>query len=37
MCAPRGASVGMYWDLQGFAGKSFQEIEGLELHSLGFE
>jgi hypothetical protein len=31
-----GATVGMYGDLQGIAGKSLQEIEGLELHSLGF-
>jgi hypothetical protein len=30
-----GATVGMYGDLQGIAGKSLQEIEGLELHSLG--
>ena len=26
-----GATVGMYGDLQGIAGKSLQEIEGLEL------
>ena len=26
-----GTTVGMYGDLQGIAGKSFQEIEGLEL------
>ena len=32
-----GATVGMYGDLQGIAGKSLQEIEGLELKSLGFE
>ncbi len=30
-----GATVGMYGDLQGIAGKSLQEIEGLELRSLG--
>ncbi|MBA4141586.1 MAG: DUF2130 domain-containing protein [Nitrosospira sp.] len=29
-----GATVGMYGDLQGIAGKSLQEIEGLELRSL---
>ena len=29
-----GATVGMYGDLQGIAGKSLQEIEGLELKSL---
>ena len=29
-----GATVGMYGDLQGIAGKSLQEIEGLELHAL---
>jgi hypothetical protein len=28
------ATVGMYGDLQGIAGKSLQEIEGLELHVL---
>ncbi len=28
------ATVGMYGDLQGIAGKSFQEIEGLELTAL---
>ena len=28
------ATVGMYGDLQGIAGKSLQEIEGLELHAL---
>jgi len=32
-----GATVGMYGDLQGIAGKSLQEIEGLELKALGFE
>ena len=32
-----GATVGMYGDLQGIAGKSLQEIEGLELHSLDFK
>jgi hypothetical protein len=30
-----GATVGLYGDLQGIAGKSLQEIEGLELKSLG--
>jgi len=29
-----GATVGMYGDLQGIAGKSFQEIEGLEFPAL---
>jgi len=29
------ATVGMYGDLQGIAGKSLQEIEGLELEGLG--
>ena len=29
-----GATVGMYGDLQGIAGKSLQEIEGLELSLL---
>ncbi len=29
-----GATVGMYGDLQGIAGKSLQEIEGLELRAL---
>jgi len=29
-----GATVGMYGDLQGIAGKSLQEIKGLELHAL---
>jgi len=28
-----GATVGMYGDLQGIAGKSIQEIEGLEFHA----
>jgi hypothetical protein len=32
-----GATVGMYGDLQGIAGKSLQEIEGLELQALGLE
>ena len=32
-----GATVGMYGDLQGIAGKSLQEIEGLELPALGFD
>ncbi len=30
-----GATVGMYGDLQGIAGKSLQEIEGLEMESIG--
>jgi hypothetical protein len=30
-----GATVGMYGDLQGIAGKSMQEIEGLNLDALG--
>ena len=29
-----GATIGMYGDLQGIAGKSLQEIEGLELQAL---
>lgn len=29
-----GATVGMYGDLQGIAGKSLQEIEGLEMSAL---
>ena len=29
-----GAIVGMYGDLQGIAGKSLQEIEGLEIEAL---
>ena len=32
-----GATVGMYGDLQGIAGKSLQEIEGLELQTLEFD
>ena len=28
------STVGMYGDLQGIAGKTLQEIEGLELKSL---
>jgi hypothetical protein len=32
-----GATVGMYGDLQGIAGKSLQEIEGLELNALESE
>jgi hypothetical protein len=32
-----GATVGMYGDLQGIAGKSIQEIEGLELSTLEFD
>ena len=31
------ATVGMYGDLQGIAGKTLQEIEGLELKALGFD
>lgn len=31
------ATVGMYGDMQGIAGKSLQEIEGLELSALGAE
>jgi hypothetical protein len=31
------ATVGMYGDLQGIAGKSLQEIEGLELKALSFD
>jgi len=31
------ATVGMYGDLQGIAGKSLQEIEGLDLKALSFE
>ncbi len=31
------ATVGMYGDLQGIAGKSLQEIEGLEIKSIGFD
>ena len=30
-----GSTVGMYGDLQGIAGKSIQQIEGLELRELG--
>ena len=29
-----GATVGMYGDMQGIAGKSLREIEGLELEGL---
>ena len=32
-----GATVGMYGDLQGIAGKSIQEIEGLDLKALSFD
>ncbi|TMQ75522.1 hypothetical protein ACCUM_1203 [Candidatus Accumulibacter phosphatis] len=32
-----GATVGMYGDLQGIAGKSLQEIEGLELQALSLD
>jgi hypothetical protein len=31
-----GATVGMYGDLQGIAGKSLRELEGLELEGRGF-
>jgi len=31
------ATVGMYGDLQGIAGKSLQEIEGLEMGALGVD
>lgn len=31
------ATVGMYGDLQGIAGKSLQEIEGLEMRALGLD
>jgi len=31
------STVGMYGDLQGIAGKSLQEIEGLEIKSLGLK
>ena len=31
------ATVGMYGDLQGIAGKSLQEIEGLEIGVLGVD
>jgi len=32
-----GATVGMYGDLQGIAGKSIQEIEGLEFPAIDFK
>jgi len=32
-----GATIGMWGDLQGIAGKSLQEIEGLELHAIELE
>jgi hypothetical protein len=32
-----GATVGMYGDLQWIAGKSLQEIEGLELSAIGLD
>ncbi len=32
-----GATVGLYGDLQGIAGKSLMEIEGLEMQGLGFD
>lgn len=32
-----GATVGMYGDLQGIAGKSIQEIEGLEIPAIEFK
>jgi len=31
------ATVGMYGDLQGIAGKTLQEIEGLEMKAIGFD
>ena len=31
------ATVAMYGDLQGIAGKSLQEIEGLEMRALGMD
>jgi len=31
------ATVGMYGDLQGIAGKSIQEIEGLDVNAIGYE
>ena len=31
------ATIGMYGDLQGIAGKSLQEIEGLELNSISYD
>jgi len=31
------ATVGMYGDLQGIAGKSLQEIAGLEMRALGMD
>lgn len=31
------ATIGMYGDLQGIAGKSLQEIEGLELNALNYD
>ena len=30
-------TVGMYGDLQGIAGKSLQEIDGLEMRVLGID
>ena len=32
-----GATVGLYGDLQGIAGKSLLEIEGLDMQGLGFD
>ncbi|MDP2761677.1 MAG: hypothetical protein Q8O64_15030 [Sideroxyarcus sp.] len=32
-----GATVGMYRDLQGIAGRSLQEIEGLEMQALDYK
>ncbi len=32
-----GATVGIYWDLQGIAGESLHEIDGLEMKGLGFD
>ena len=34
---PTPTRYSMYGDLQGIVGKSFQEIEGLELQALEFE
>jgi hypothetical protein len=31
------ATIGMYGDLQGIAGKSLHEIEGLEMRALGLD
>ena len=34
ICRVMQATVGMYGDIQGIAGKTLQEIEGLELKAL---